>query len=236
MAEDVIHSLESMKLTAEEEEVISISDECRQEEIESCIQSLIGTFLTCKPLNKRAAQSTLKRAWGLESKVQIVEVGANLFQFKFQTDFDLERVLRTGPWTFDNQVLLLVRWQAGMTACNVRFDSASFWVQIWGAPFDMVSPKVAEEIGSRLGGVEEVEKKLKQDTPSRFMRVKVALPIAKPLRRGAFLEGSSGQRTWVSFRYERLPLLYHYCGLLGHDLKHCVQYYELTKENKDVAC
>ena len=62
MADDVIHSLESMKLTTEEEEVISISDEGRQEEIESCSQSLIGKFLTCKPFNKWAAQSTLKRA------------------------------------------------------------------------------------------------------------------------------------------------------------------------------
>ena len=83
MADKVIHSLVSMKLTPEEEEVISISDEDRQEEIESCSQSLISKLLTCKPFNKRVAQSTLKRAWGLENKVQVVEVGANLFQFKF---------------------------------------------------------------------------------------------------------------------------------------------------------
>ena len=108
MAEEVIHNLGSLKLTIKEEEVISISDEGRQEEIESCSQSLIGKLLTYKPFNKRAAQSTLKRAWGLENKVQVVEVGANLFQFKFQTKFDMERVLRDGPWTFDNQVLLLV--------------------------------------------------------------------------------------------------------------------------------
>ena len=62
MANDVIHSLENMKLTTEEEEVISISDEGRQEEIESCAQSLIGKFLTCKPFNKRAVQGTLKKA------------------------------------------------------------------------------------------------------------------------------------------------------------------------------
>ena len=87
-----------------------------------------------------------------------------------------------------------------MTASNVKFEYASFWVQIWGASFDMVSPKVAEEIGSQLGVVEKVEKRMKQDTPSLFMRVKVELPISKPLRRGAFLAESSGQRTWVSFR------------------------------------
>nr|XP_023912061.1 uncharacterized protein LOC112023668 [Quercus suber] len=165
MVDEVIHSLESMKLTTEEEEVISISDDCRKEEIESCSQSLIGKILTCKPFNKRVAQSTLKRAWDLENKVQIVEVGANLFQFKFQTEFDMERVLRGGPWTFDNQVLLLVQWQSGMIACNVKFVSTPFWVQIWGALFDMVSPRVEEEIGSRLGTVEEVEKRPKQDIP-----------------------------------------------------------------------
>ena len=95
----------------------------------------------------------------------------------------MERILRGGPWTFDNQVLLLIRWQSGMTACNVKFDTASFWVQIWGASFDMISRKVAEEIGSRLGVVKDVEKRSKQDAPSFFMRVKVALPISKPIRR-----------------------------------------------------
>jgi len=40
-----------------------------------------------------------------------------------------------------------------MTAGNVRFDSASFWVQIWGAPFDMVSLSVVEAVGMfRCGG------------------------------------------------------------------------------------
>ena len=126
MADDLINSLENMKLTTKEEEVISISDEERKEEIESCSQSLIKKVLTCKPFNKQAAQSTLKRAWGLENKVQVVEVEANLFQFKFQTEFDMERVLRGGPWMFDNHVLLLVRWQTGMTVGNIRFELASF--------------------------------------------------------------------------------------------------------------
>ena len=68
------------------------------------------------------------------------------------------------------------------------------------------------------------------------MRVKVALPISKPIKRGAFLARSSGQRTWVTFKYERLSMFCHYCGLLGHDLKNCAQYFALTKGNRDVAC
>ena len=101
----MINTLENWKLTTNEEEVISISDEGQKAEIESCSQSLIGKFLTCGYFNKRVAQGTLKRAWGLENQV---EVGANLFQFKFNSEFKMNRVLKGGPWTFENQVLLLV--------------------------------------------------------------------------------------------------------------------------------
>lgn len=50
-----------------------------------------------------------------------------------------------------------------MTAMNVKFDSVALWVQIWGVPFDMSSPKVASEIGSRLGEVVEVERRKNLD-------------------------------------------------------------------------
>lgn len=121
MAEEVINSLENMKLTTEEEEVIVISKEGRQEEIESCTLSLIGKFLTCKPFNKKAAQNTLRRAWGL----QIIEVRSNLFQCKFKSDFELEKVWKGGPWTFDNKVLMLRKWQSWMTAKNFQFETVS---------------------------------------------------------------------------------------------------------------
>ena len=59
----------------------------------------------------------------------------------------------------------------------------------------MVSACVAMEVRGRLGEVVEVEKRREQDDPSYFMRVKVALPVSKPLRRGGFLAGSDGKRS-----------------------------------------
>ena len=105
MAEGVSEILEKLKLTSKEEEVIDIADDRRISEIESCVLSLVGKFLTCKPYNKRAALSTLRRVWGLGSELQIVKVGANLFQFKFKTEFQMARILKDGPWSFDNQLL-----------------------------------------------------------------------------------------------------------------------------------
>ena len=68
------------------------------------------------------------------------------------------------------------------------------------------------------------------------MRVKVALPLSKSLRRGAFLADSNGQKSWVMFKYEQLALFCHYCGLLGHDLRHCAQYFGATKNGKEAEC
>ena len=56
----------------------------------------------------------------------------------------------------------------------------------------MVSSKIATEVGSSLGVMEEVEKRQKQDVPNFFMHVKLALPISKPIWRGAFLATSDG--------------------------------------------
>ena len=81
----------------------------------------------------------------------------------------MSRILRRGSWTFDNQLLMLTRWRKGMNASNYILDHASLWVQMWGAPFDMVSPQVATEVGNRLGIVEEVERRRRQDTPNLFL-------------------------------------------------------------------
>jgi len=69
MDDDVADRLERMKLTIEEEEIISISDEGRLDAIESCNPSLIGKFLTCKPFNRMAAKNTIRQAWGLNDSL-----------------------------------------------------------------------------------------------------------------------------------------------------------------------
>ena len=69
MAEDVVNSMVNLKLTSEEEEEIQVSKEGRSEEIDSCVLSLIGKFLTCKLYNRKAAKNTLRKAWGLDKEL-----------------------------------------------------------------------------------------------------------------------------------------------------------------------
>ena len=81
-----------------------------------------------------------------------------------------------------------------MSANNVILEHASLWVQIWGVSFDMMSPTMATVFGKKMGLVEDMERRRRTDDQNLFLRVRVALPISKPLRRGGFLMGSDGRR------------------------------------------
>ena len=82
----------------------------------------------------------------------------------------------------------------------------------------MRSALVAEEVVNRLGRVLEVERQCSNDSQNFFMRVKMAIPLEKEISRGAFLASSDGKKYWVDLKYKQLPILCHYCGLLGNEL------------------
>lgn len=64
-----------------------------------------------------------------------------------------------------------------------------------------------------IGGVEE--------DGGRFIHVKVNLDISLPLCRGRLVSFENGKKTWVGFKYERLPNICYWCGRLDHSDKDC---------------
>ena len=53
------------------------------------------------------------------------------------------------------------------------------------------------------------------------MRVRVDLPINKALHRGGNVVNREGGKSWVTFKYERLPTFCFLFRKLGHDERHC---------------
>ena len=90
-----------------------------------------------------------------------------------------------------------------------------------GFPFDCMSEEVGRELGSKLGRYIESDKRSWLPEQAKFIRIRVDLPIDKPLQKGGNIVNIEGEKIWVSFKYERLPNFCFFCGLLGHDEKHC---------------
>ena len=105
-----------VKGTKEEEEDIVIANVSSSEIFEECSLSLFGRLLSDRHQNMRALKNTLKVAWKMGSDLRIMEVGNNLLQFKFSSRYQLKWVEKSGPWNFDNNLLLLCRWRKGLTS------------------------------------------------------------------------------------------------------------------------
>ena len=54
-----------------------------------------------------------------------------------------------------------------------------------------------------------------------FIRVKVIVDVTQPLCRGRVVTLETGKKTWISFKYKRLPNLCYWCECLDHDDKDC---------------
>ncbi|XP_075645554.1 uncharacterized protein At4g02000-like [Castanea sativa] len=207
-------------------EVIMVRSEHCEKTLEEWSLSLLGRFHTTKPINFRVAENHLHSAWKMEgNNLKIIDVGDRLFRFKFSTKSQLKWVINNGLWSFNNHILLLRRWEKGMTAFSINFQTVPMWVQVQGLPFDLIIKEVGRYIGQRIGRVIEVDCEAIASGEARFLRVRVDVPIDKPIRGGALVHSPEGDKVWVAFKYERLSGLCFHCGLLGHEAKAC----EFTK-------
>ena len=212
MDSELLDRIQRMQLTTEEDEAITVRPIRRKEILEEYFLSLIGKFLTTRPINIRAAKNLLRSKWKLGDDLKVVEVGDGLLQFKFSMESQLNWVWNNGPWCFDNQILALRRWEKGMTARTETFTHLPFWVQVWGLPFDLMTEEAGQDIGRGMGKIIEVDCKAIKTDQARFLRVGVEVPLAKPLRRGGPVVSPEGDEARVVFRYERLVGWCFACG------------------------
>lgn len=150
-----------------------------------------------------------------------MEIGNEIFQFKFASKFQLRWVETNGPWNIENNLLLLKRWERGMMANNITFIHSPFWVQIRGFPFDMMIEKIRKGIDSNLGIFMVADARSWMFDQEKFMRIRVNLPLEKTLRRCGKVASPKGEIICIQFRYESLPIFCFICRVMGHDKQNC---------------
>lgn len=95
--------------------------------------------------------------WG--TTLKFVDVGDGLFHFRFSLESQLWWVSDNRPWSFENNMMVVQRWEKGLTTRTVQFRSMLMWVQVWGLPLDLIDEEAGLDIGRGIGSVVEVDGK-----------------------------------------------------------------------------
>lgn len=144
---------------------------------------LVGCFLSQKKVNFGAMRDTLSSIWRPVKGVFMEETSTpNMFLFRFFHKLDMQRVIDEGPWTFNQQVLLVKRLEETDQLASMQLTNLYIWLQVHELPIDFNSEHILKSIGDYVGTFRASDPKNLQRLSRSFLRIQVTIDVRKPLK------------------------------------------------------
>lgn len=196
---------------------------------------LVGTLITEKTVKFSYMKETLAKVWRPGKGMVAKEFSTNLYIFYFFHEKDRRRVLDDGPWTYEQNLLVLRKLEHGESPFNMDLTKAEFWVQIHKLPQKLSSMKMVEALGAHFGQFIKADLEHYDGSWNSFARLRVCMDITKPLRRKIRITPPGSESLTMECKYERLPTYCFVCGRIGHAERYCpsqfeTQSYDLPRE------
>jgi hypothetical protein len=139
-------------------------------------------------------------------------------------------VLKSGPWQFDFNVVLIQDYNGSVRPSDMRFEFLDMWVRVLDLPMDKMNRVYGKLIGNWVGKFIKVEVDEDGFAWGKDLRIRVSVRIDQPLLRGVVLQDSEEEDgMWFDLKYERIPHFCFDCGCLVHADGEC------KGEKKEVA-
>lgn len=171
---------------------------------------LIGRVTNPAMQNTRALVDFFLQHWQVIGNITGSALGPQLFQFKFDTEQDLQAILSKALYHFKKWMFILQRWEPIIS--DLFPSTIPLWVTIHGVPLHYWTDPALRAIGKELGSVE--------DTDTVKCRVRVIINGLKPLERTLDISLSSGTKQ-VELEYEKSEKHCFSCLSLAHEASNC---------------
>lgn len=112
---------------------------------------MVGRLLTTKVFHKEALIGTMKKIWHTWHEFSVVSLeDSTRLLFFFKSDFDMKKVMKGSPWTFDRALLLLAETNGSVDPVSVPLDTQNFWVRVRSIRPIVLTPAMRERIKKYL--------------------------------------------------------------------------------------
>lgn len=217
-------TIQNLSLSDEDDELILQSDELPAQSVDPRL-CLVGRFLTNRPIRSYMMMEKIETFWNPVKGVKIQEIEPGLYTFQFNHHLDLQRILKKGPWYFDNHLLVLDFMPEKGKPEQAALNFVPFWIQVHNVPPGFMTEKVGKDIANYIGEFLEYDDKNNSNYLRTYMKIRVLLDVTKPLKRQKKIKRQGEEATFIKFKYERLGNFCYYCGCLGHIEDYCEKLY-----------
>ncbi|XVF50950.1 hypothetical protein PTKIN_Ptkin04bG0144900 [Pterospermum kingtungense] len=143
---------------------------------------LVAKLFTDRSFNHEALLSTLKIVWRVAKKYEVSILDSNLFQFKFRSERDKDRVLEGAHWSFNNHILMFHGYDGNLQPSEYVFNKGSFWIRVFDLPLNLMSLDIVERIGNKVGVLQKIDQNPTRPGWAGNLRLRMEIDITKPLR------------------------------------------------------
>lgn len=114
--------------------------------------TLIGRVTNPSIQKTRALVDFFLQQWRVTGTIIGRDLGPNMFQFKFESEYDLKLILSKAPFHFKRWMMILQRWEP---IVSDSFPALiPFWIKIHGTPLHYWTEDTLRAIGKELGPVQ----------------------------------------------------------------------------------
>ncbi|CAH9071794.1 unnamed protein product [Cuscuta epithymum] len=183
--------------------------------------AVVARVVSDKPVRAVSFCQSMAMVWRPVRGVSIDEIEDSKFLLQFYHEGDLNRVVDEGPWSFEQNLVVIKRLGRTDKPLEVALDHADFWVQVHDLPLSYMTARAARGIANSIGSFVQLDESSPGGKKRLFMRISVTLNVTMALTQRLQVRQEGNNWTWANFWYERLPNFCFLCGILGHADRFC---------------
>jgi hypothetical protein len=175
---------------------------------------LAGKVLYRNVFHIQTISSALRPVWGDPRGLMFQSVGENMFVAEFATQRDRDHVWAGSPWHVSKNAVILSEFEDCMKPSELKFGRLQLWARIKNLHFNLREKKWWLPIAHQI---DKTTKDVQFDDVGGFLRARVTVQIANPLRRWILIDSARRKcRDMYEVQYEQIPHFCFSCGRIGH--------------------
>ncbi|XP_031116790.1 uncharacterized protein LOC116020456 [Ipomoea triloba] len=194
---------------------VKLSKELRTELCRPWKLALIVKYLG-KNINYNVMKNRLPVIWGLQGRLDFIDIGFGFYIARFGNTVDYMHVLLDGPWKIFDNYLVIQRWQPEFDPLTAKLSKMAVWVRIPRLPVEYFREDVIKSVLENVGKPLKLDRTIVGVARGRFAWAAVEIDLDKPLV----------THVWIcdkhrAVEYEGLHVVCFNCGMVGHREQSC---------------